>query len=214
MLLCVFCRKECKNENSKSNHERLCRENPNRQYTKFHDQTFQRTNCENQFTKAKKEGRVVRVSDETRRKISESLLGKTHTEETKSKLSDYAKSVGFGGVTRSRRIEYSGKFLGSSYELTVAKELDANEIRWDTCSRFKYIDPDGKERTYTPDIYLIDYDVYLDPKNDFLINNPNPKLGFYDSEKIKLACEQNGIVVHILSKDQLSWEYIKTLLHQ
>jgi hypothetical protein len=31
MLLCKFCSKECKNDNSLRNHERLCKENPNKQ---------------------------------------------------------------------------------------------------------------------------------------------------------------------------------------
>jgi hypothetical protein len=69
--------------------------------------------------------------------------------------------------------------------LKLAISLDENNIKWDTCSRFNYIDRFGKSRTYTPDFYLIDYDVYLDPKNDFLINNINPSLGFSDKEKIK-----------------------------
>ena len=30
-LLCQFCGKECKNRNSLCNHERLCRNNPNKQ---------------------------------------------------------------------------------------------------------------------------------------------------------------------------------------
>lgn len=35
MLKCKFCQKECKNKNSLSNHERLCKENPNRQESNF-----------------------------------------------------------------------------------------------------------------------------------------------------------------------------------
>lgn len=33
MLLCKFCNKECKNENSQRNHQRLCKSNANRQST-------------------------------------------------------------------------------------------------------------------------------------------------------------------------------------
>ena len=58
----------------------------------------------------------------------------------------------------------------------------------------------------------IDYDVYLDPKNDFLIKEINPALGFNDCEKIKLVEQQNDITVHVLNKEQLTWTYIKTLL--
>lgn len=35
MLICKYCGKECKNENSLRNHERLCKKNPNRQDSPF-----------------------------------------------------------------------------------------------------------------------------------------------------------------------------------
>ena len=34
-FICKFCRKECKNENSQRNHERLCKENPNKKTSPF-----------------------------------------------------------------------------------------------------------------------------------------------------------------------------------
>jgi hypothetical protein len=162
----------------------------------------------NQFTKAKRLGLPIPESKCKGRK------GHSHpqTEENKKKLSEYAIKRGLGGVTQSRWISYKGKTLGSSYELEVAKSLDENNIRWDTCKRIIYIDPFGKKRTYTPDIYLLDYDIYLDPKNDFLIDNVNPRLGFSDKEKIRLVEEQNKLRVLILNKRQLNWDVIKTLL--
>ena len=162
----------------------------------------------NQFIKAKNSGVPVPQSKRKGRP------GKSipHTEETKKKLSEIAKKNGLGGVTQSRWIKYKGKTLGSSYELEVAKSLDENGVKWDTCSRISYIDPFGKKRTYTPDIYLIDYDVYLDPKNDFLIENINPRLGFSDLEKIQLVREQANIRIIVLNKQQLEWNTIKTLL--
>lgn len=154
--------------------------------------------------------RVKRLS----KKISKSLKGKghPHTDETKKKLSEEAKRRGLGGVRQSKRILYKGVILGSSYELELAKSLDENDIKWTTCGRFKYKDINGKNRTYTPDLYLLDYDIYLDPKNDFLINNINPRLGFKDSEKIKWVMEQNEINVIILDKNELSWGALKNKL--
>ena len=35
MLFCRFCKKECKNDNSLRNHERLCKLNPDRQLTSY-----------------------------------------------------------------------------------------------------------------------------------------------------------------------------------
>lgn len=206
MLVCKFCAKECKNKNSHSNHERVCPKNENRVYT---NGMTGKAAWNKGLTKD--DVRVKTYAQKTSAALK-GKPGKPHNADTKAILSEYAKRNGLGGITKSRWVEYNGKRLGSSYELELAKSLDENGIRWDTCSKIKYIDPNGKCRTYTPDIYLIDYDVYLDPKNDFLINNINPAMGFTDSEKIKLVCEQNDIIVHILNKSQLSWEYVKTLL--
>ena len=136
------------------------------------------------------------------------------SDDGKKRLSNIAKNRGLGGVRQSKRLMYNNKILGSSYELQLVKELDDNNIKWDTCKKFKYIDCFNKERSYTPDIYLVDYDVYLDPKNDFLIENINPTLGFKDIDKIKWVQEQNSIKIIILNKYQLNWEYIKVSLAQ
>lgn len=216
MLICNFCNKECKNNNSKINHERYCKQNPNRRISNFEKESFHNSvnkhppgaKRSNQYIKARELGIDIPINPNK----GKSIKGHPHTEEFKIRQSKLAKERGLGGVTPSRWIKYKGYTLGSTYELEVAKDLDKNNIKWKTCSRFKYIDPLGKERTYTPDFYLIDYDVYLDPKNDFLIENINPNLGFSDKEKIRLVCEQNNIRVLILNKNQLSWDYIKMLL--
>ena len=205
MFTCEFC--NCKSYPSKlslGNHRRKCSVNPNK--ISFVSK--------NGAIKARERGEVFVVSAETRAKISKnnSMRINVHSEVFKQKMRERAIARGLGGVRQSRWIQYKDKTLGSSYELTVCESLDENNIRWDTCRRFNYIDPKGKARTYTPDIYLIDYDVYLDPKNDFLIKNPNPKLGFTDVEKIQRVMDQNNIRVIILNKLQLSWTTIKSLL--
>lgn len=55
-----------------------------------------------------------------------------------------------------------------------------------------------------PIFYLEDYDVYLDPKNDFLIPG--------DTIKINMVSEQTGKKIIILDKNQLSWDSIKIVL--
>lgn len=78
MLLCIFCQKECKNDNSKRNHERLCSLNPKRSQSFFETnkeevKNFKKENMvTNQYTKAKSLGTEMPViSEETRKKISE-----------------------------------------------------------------------------------------------------------------------------------------------
>ena len=56
------------------------------------------------------------------------------------------------------------------------------------------------------------YDVYLDPKNDYLIENGQLGTGYSDSQKIDWVCKQNNIKVLILNKNQLNWKAIKSLI--
>ena len=123
-----------------------------------------------------------------------------------------AKLNKLGGVRPSKRILYHGVYLGSTYELQVAKSLDSNKVKWTKSKRFEYVDIFGKTRKYEPDFFLPQYNIYLDPKNDFLINNINPSLGFKDSEKIKLVERKHNIKVVILNKNQLNWVDIVKLI--
>ena len=48
-----------------------------------------------------------------------------------------------------------------------------------------WTDKDGNKRRYYPDFYLPDYNVYLDPKNRYLIK--------VDEYKINRVIKENGI---------------------
>lgn len=119
----------------------------------------------------------------------------------------------FGGFNM-HRIKYTvdGKIVDSTYEKILAEDLTRNNIKWTRCNRFKYIDNKGKLHYYTPDFYLPDYNIYLDPKNDYLIDNINPILGYRDIDKVKWVEEQNNIRVIILDKNNLSWSSLKKLI--
>ena len=110
-----------------------------------------------------------------------------------------------GGHTSKKAIyyEHNGKeyYLHSSYEVKVAESLDANGIKWERPEYLFWIDSENIKHRYYPDFYLNDYDVYLDPKNDYLI--------IKDNDKINRVCEQNNVKVLILNEKQLLWEIIK-----
>lgn len=195
----------------RSTHQTYCEMNPNK---KIRKNGMLGKKGGNQFTKAFKLGKEKpEVTILTRSKLSVSAKNRKLSDDHKEKLRISAKKNSLGGITQSRWIEYKGKKLGSSYELELVKDLEIWGIKWDTCKRFNYIDPSGKVRSYTPDIYLLDYDVYLDPKNDFLIDNINPSLGFTDIEKIERVQKQNDITVIILRKDELNWESVKNKIN-
>ena len=125
-------------------------------------------------------------------------LTKAHrqTKETRLKLSKIAKENGLGGNRQAKKIEFEGQKLDSSYEYRVAVVLQKHGIKWiKTTVRFKWLDAKGGEHSYNPDLYLPDYDVYLDPKNDYCIKR--------DTDKIKRVIEQNKIKVFIVDKEQI-----------
>lgn len=90
-------------------------------------------------------------------------------------------------------------WLESSWEYEIAKNLDSNQIKW---IRPKYLSYDDKK--YFPDFYLVDYNVFLDPKN--------PYLQMVDKDKIEKVEIQNSVRVLVLSKSQLTWDIINTLI--
>lgn len=211
-LFCQYCGDQCKNRNSLVNHERMCSQNPDQSYRKL-------------FTSKGKspwnKGLDITTSD-TIRKASETYhknkvlglhksMSRPHTEEEKRKLSEAAKRNGLGGFAWRRGIDYNGIKLDSSYEVDVAKSLDENGILWERPKRISYI-LDNEIHYYTPDFYLPEYNVYLDPKNDFLIENVNPRIGIKDVDKIHLVESQNNIRCIILDKNQLTWDEIHKLI--
>lgn len=222
-LECQFCGKVCKNRNSLCNHERLCKENPDRQLTNYEKfgpiKGFNdKGRVSNRKGLTKENDESIRQMCKTRQTHFEQGLftysGHPHSQETKDKLRQIAIERNFGGTNRRKTFDYDGITLESSYELLVAQELDKNNIRWNRPQRFYYVDPYGNKHHYTPDFYLPEYDVYLDPKNDYLINYTNPFTGYKDVDKIKWVSEQCNIKVIILDKDNLKWESIFDIIKQ
>jgi hypothetical protein len=128
-----------------------------------------------------------------------------------------AKANGYGGNISRKRIHYITKggsevLLQSSYEETVAKELDLNNITWVRPNGLPWKDDSLRGHTYYADFYLPEYGVYLDPKSDYLIEKINPRFGMKDSEKIRRVELENKVKIFILNKDNLTWDKIQILL--
>lgn len=207
-LECKFCSKTCKNKNSLAQHQIRCPQNPDK---------LPPTLPQNPTTSWNKG--LTKETDERVRKygknISKALTGRKgtpRTDEEKEHLRKIALERGLGGFNmRNKGILYNGIRLDSSYEVVVAESLDLHQIKWERPKRFSYYIGD-KKRYYTPDFYLPEYDVYLDPKNDFLINNVNPSLGITDKEKIERVMSRHNIRILILDKNNLEWEKIKLII--
>lgn len=155
---CIFCNKECKNQNSLRNHERLCKLNPNRQQSSF---------CK--YNKEKDHAWNKDLTKETSQSVAKGALslkewykthpgtfkGKHHSQEAKQKIS---LKLGYNNNgNRSKKGYYKGVWCESQYELVwVIYNLDHN-IKFE---RFKgyypYYLPDGSKHNYFPDFILSD----------------------------------------------------------
>lgn len=92
--------------------------------------------------------------------------------------------------------------LDSSWELILSEDLNKNKIKWTRPNAFLL----SNGRKYTPDFYLPDYNIYLDPK-------AYRKGYLLQLEKIKLfEKEFNTICLVISSRKLLTWEYINSQL--
>jgi hypothetical protein len=77
--------------------------------------------------------------------------------------------------------------LQSSHELALSEMLNERGIIWRREGCFWYDD-----KRYFPDFYLVDFDIYLDVKNEYLIK--------IDAEKIAKVIEQNkGIKLEVFT---------------
>lgn len=123
-------------------------------------------------------------------------------------LSDKAKAQGFGGYRenagRSKKFKVIDSFgkettLQSTYELKCFQILEELKISWNRPKALKY---DG--RNYFADFYLTDYNVYLDPKNNYKAR--------IDADKINKVRQQNNVKLYVLLEEQLTKDFIASLI--
>jgi hypothetical protein len=72
--------------------------------------------------------------------------------------------------------EEKNVLLESSWEVEIAEILTSNNIRWKRPDPIKWKDSEGGNHLYFPDFYLLDKDIYLDPKNPFCMDRDKEKM--------------------------------------
>jgi len=174
MKICKF----CGNEYSNGVHIRWCKENPLYDLNVSNQSKATSANISEIVKKAHKDGKY----DERNKKQKEqpNWLGRKHTEETKRKLSEICLKQTHRRLVKSCR-NYTCKdgsiiLLDSSWEEILAKRLDDLDIKWIRPKEPVPYELDGKMHNYFPDFYLIDHDLYLDPKNAFAYKVQERKL--------------------------------------
>jgi hypothetical protein len=173
MLKCKYCEKECKNQNSLRNHERLCKLNPNKSISYFTlYNKIQNRNRSNQYIKAKLlELPKPEVSIEIRQKQSEwnrsrSIEWNKENGKRISKIINekVAKGEWHTSLAKHMHYTYKGVDLHGKWELQYAMFLDENFIPWiRNKESFSYTYQD-KLRKYTPDFYLPETNEYIEIK--------------------------------------------------
>lgn len=160
---CKFCKKETKPLGLAS-HERLCPKNPN---AKKENHPSYGKKGTNQYING------VKMSEDTKNKISKILTGKKLSEQHRLNISKsmqeavkkYPESYSSSNVSgRAKIYEYNGFKLKGTWELIVAEYLDSNEIKWtNDIKPFEYT-WNNSQHQYFPDFYLIDLDMYIEVK--------------------------------------------------
>ena len=170
---CRYCN-ESKNIYGLKNHELYCKMNPDRRSkTGENNPRFGKIGS-NQHIKARDEGKTILVSNETRKKLSDSMKGRKMSDEQRIKLSCSMKkavlnnpdSYSASNVSgRTKSIEYKGFKLKGKWELDMAKWLDANMIEWTNIIKvpFEYFWEESVHY-YFPDFYLGKFNMYIEVK--------------------------------------------------
>lgn len=203
MFICQFCSKECHSANSHRNHERCCPKNTNRNYKNGMTGKVSHKKGQNKFT----DESIMRGSLTFKQKILDGEYvphSTPHTQECKERISAIMQEKMENRYTASKRIIYKGIRFESSWEYELAVDLDKYNIVWNRPSPLLYKDINNQTRRYYPDFYLPEYNIYLDPKNDYV-----KKL---DASKILQVQSQNKVTVILLGKSQLNWDTVKKLI--
>lgn len=187
-----------------ANHVRWCDQNPKLQYYK--------NNLVNARSSRTAEGKKMAAQKISKKHADgayahvdrRTFLGKHHSEETKSIIRQKALASTHRRLKKNT-VLYNGILLDSSWELELAKRLDFLNIRWVRPEPIKWSDDAGIEHNYFPDFYLVDHDVYLDPKNQQAIKSQLHKL------KNLLTQHKNVVILQTLKEcKSFTLDYIST----
>lgn len=178
---CKFCGKNCHNQNSLRNHERVCKKNPNRQLTIMESKEWQekmrsRIDYNHPWNKGKKAADDSRIfsGDAARQRAlqcqerlraegrkpgyatttdKELLRRKRISKGVRSSQTCGGKRHGSG---RGKKGWYKGFFCDSTYELVyIIYNLD-NGIKFKRCNRVYIYQYKGESHKYYPDFELAD----------------------------------------------------------
>lgn len=191
---CLWCKKEFETTTHKKG-KRCCSKNCAHKYaqshvnSEIHKKSVQRCS---EYPKLKEFVCVVCQFPFLRKVKSNVTVKKTCGVKCYSKLlSNLARAnPNCGGETNYKRYRYNGILMDSKWEIDLAKWMDENDIVWDRSRKrhqLFWFDEIGNNRRYYPDFYIPKINVYLDPKNPYLMK--------CDAYKIQKVIERNNVEI-------------------
>lgn len=172
MFKCKYCEKECKNKNSLVNHERLCKENPNRQisafveWNKHHHEAWNKGLTKETDERVKKHGELLKARYKSGKIVSHNK-GKITPDEIKVKISKSMKKYFEENpdkipylLNHSSKISYPEQyfidlFTKENIDLKYHKQIGLYQLDFYNDELKKYIEIDG-EQHYLKDSIIRD----------------------------------------------------------
>lgn len=199
MIICQHCEKILKSEKALKAHCWRAHTESGILYSKTKSGRTSKPSHRKGLTKETSE-EIRKTSEKISQTLRKKVLDGTYvpikwTEKRKQSLSLEQSLSNRGG--KSKWFEYKGYKIQGTWELNVVKKLDEMNIKWHKPKvnsevwRYKL---NGKIKSYTPDLYLEEYNIYLEIKGYWWGN---------DKEKMKAILEQhNDKKIVIIEKDQ------------
>lgn len=204
MLNCKYCLNERKDLVSLRNHERMCKQNPNRNLP-VKDKSFYKTRKNsNQYIKAKELGITSPIiTEETRKKMSEKSRIRWTDEKRKNwsdrmkiqaqkNIENHPESYSYKNFCgRAKKSLYKDEWMHSSWELHFAMWLERNNIKWTKKVRYFEYEWENSTKKYFPDFYLEELDRYVEVKG-------------YETERDKAKWKSVSNLIVLKQKDILA----------
>ena len=182
-LFCKYCGKQCKNLNSLKQHEVRCKNNPSFIFVKDNlyeyrlklqsgdkivwnkgltKDTDDRVKAQGETFHNRYENGEIKVWCEGLTKDTDERI-KQYASKISETISSKIEDSDWHCQTK-KRIEYKDDVFDSDWEFEFVKFLDVHNIKWiRKISPFIYI-YENSEHRYFPDLYLPDYDLYIEIK--------------------------------------------------